>query len=70
MHLTLKVTVTNIFVTNIICDLIGSEYALRNCTDANNIFGKFNSLIEYKKLVVLNEAKDANILGIKYQTEV
>ena len=46
------------FVTNIICDLIGNAYSVRNCTDANNIFGKFNSLIERKKLIVLNEVKD------------
>ena len=47
-----------VFVTDILARLIGTEYSVPNCTDSNNIFGKYNSLIEFKKLVVLNEARD------------
>ena len=47
------------FFSNVICDLIGEDYSIRNCTDAANIFGTYNSLIEYKKLAILNEARES-----------
>jgi hypothetical protein len=44
---------TNAF-TDILSHLLG-EYALPNITDPTNIIGHFNSMIEDKKLIVLNE---------------
>ena len=43
------------FCTDPLCNLIGCDYTIMNCTDASNLFGHFNSGIEYKKMVVLNE---------------
>jgi hypothetical protein len=55
----------NTFFTNIICKLLG-EYAIENITDMNNILGTFNSIIEYKKLAVCNEAKSSDDPMRKY----
>lgn len=43
--------------TNILCDLL-KEYATKNITDINEIAGTFNSVIEGKMLLVVNEAKN------------
>jgi Cdc6-like AAA superfamily ATPase len=57
---------TNAF-TDIISHLLG-DYALPNITDASNIIGHFNSMIEDKKLIVLNElvSSDENTAHIDY----
>ena len=45
--------------TNVLCQLIGSEYSKANCSDASNYFGKFNTAIENTKLGILNELADS-----------
>jgi phage/plasmid-associated DNA primase len=47
----------NIHFTDVICYLLG-EYANDNIGDPEDVTGKFNSLIEGKKLCVINEARD------------
>ena len=56
------------FCTNQFATLIGSDYAIKNCTNANELFGKFNGLIENKKLIVLNELADGEASSFSTNT--
>ena len=40
--------------TNVLCNLFG-RYAIPNITDINHVIGKFNTVFEYKRLVICNE---------------
>ena len=55
----------NTFFTNIIAHLLGN-YAIANMTDMNNVIGPFNNMIEFKKLIVVNEAKASDDPMRKY----
>jgi hypothetical protein len=48
----------NLF-TNVVCDMV-SPYCTRNMTNIDSIIGKFNSSIENKKLIILNEFMSAD----------
>ncbi len=48
----------NVF-TNVICKLM-SRYAARNVTNVESVVGKFNAILENKKLIVLNEMQSAD----------
>lgn len=44
---------------DIICELFGKNY-LSSLTDASNVLGKFNSLMEFNKWVIINEARNTD----------
>ncbi len=48
----------NVF-TNVICKLM-TRYAAENVTSVESIVGKFNTMLENKKLIILNEMQDAD----------
>jgi hypothetical protein len=45
------------FFTDVISELLG-DYAVPNISNMDSIIGQFNSIIEHKKLAILNEVKD------------